>query len=90
MRLLSALQLVAAIGLLIVIFAFALDVVQLRGRVEPERLVSFQVGAFIAELKHLTAFVALVLLGLGGWKTATSMKEPPSKDSQEPAIVMKS
>ena len=49
---------------------FPLDVVQMGSAAPPEARPAMKVGAIIAELKHGTAFVALVLLGLGGWRTA--------------------
>jgi hypothetical protein len=90
MRILAALELVCAAGLALVLVFFALDVVQLRSTVPADRLPSFQVGALIAELKHFTSFIALVLLGLGGWRTAASLKVREEKSARQPNIVMKS
>lgn len=89
LRLLSVVSLLGAVGLLAVLLFFALDVVQLRNTVPAERLPSFQAGALIAELKHLTSFVALALLGIGGWKTAAPKEAGDSKLSNELHIVMK-
>ena len=89
LRLLSVMSLLGAVGLLAVLLFFALDVVQLRNTVPAERLPSFQAGALIAELKHLTSFVALALLGIGGWKTAAPKEAGDSKLSNELNIVMK-
>ena len=38
--------------------------------VPAESLPSFQAASLIAELKHFTSFLAFMLLGIGGWKTA--------------------
>ncbi len=32
-----------------------------------------QTGAFVSELKHLTAFVAVSLLAWGGWRTGKAI-----------------
>lgn len=90
LRLLSAVNLLGAFVLLAVLLFFALDVVQIRNTVPAERLPSFQAGALIAELKHLTSFVVLTLLGIGGWRTAALMEVDAPKHTREPAIVMKS
>ncbi len=89
LRLLSVMSFLGAVGLLAVLLFFALDVVQLRNAVPAERLPSFQAGALITELKHLTSCVALALLGIGGWKTAAPMGAGDSKLSNELNIVMK-
>jgi hypothetical protein len=73
LRLISFLCLVGAVGLLIVLILFPLDVIQLRSVTPPENLQFFQTGALLSELKHLTAGVTLFLLGLGGWRTAGTM-----------------
>ena len=70
LKALSVLSLVGALILIVAMGFFALDVMQLRNVRPPESLPSFQAGALIAELKHFTAFIALTLLGLGGWSTA--------------------
>ena len=76
LRILSMFSLLGAAVLSAVLVVFALDVLQLRGTVEPERLPSFQVGAMIAELKHLTSFLALMFLGIGGLKTVALTRVP--------------
>ena len=75
LRLFSVLSFVGAVGLLIVLVLFPLDVIQLRSVTPAENLTFFQTGALLSELKHLTAAVTLSLLGLGGWRTAGSMAE---------------
>ena len=90
LRILAALQLMGALGLSAVLVFFALDVIQLRGTVPQERLLSFQAGALIAELKHLTSFLALLLIGVGGWKSAEPRAADVEKAEGKPAIVIKS
>ena len=72
-RLLSVLCILWAVFLLIVLVLFPLDVIQLRSVTPEENLAFFQAGALFSELKHLTAFVAVSLLGWGGWRTARGM-----------------
>ena len=72
-RFLSILCLLAAVLLLIVLGLFPLDAIQLRGVQPAERLSAFQMGALVAELKNLTAFITLSLLAVGGWRTAGRM-----------------
>lgn len=72
-RILSILCLVMATFILVVLGLFPLDAIQLRSAQPPERLNAFQMGALFAELKHLTAFVTVSLLGVGGWRTAGRM-----------------
>ncbi len=72
---LSVISLLGALFLIPAMGSFALDVLQLRNARPPEALPSFQAGALIAEMKHLTAFVALSLFCLGGWKTAGDLSK---------------
>lgn len=93
-RTLAALGLLSFLGvliLLVVLVLFPLDVLQLRSVTERERLASFQMGAAIAELKHLTAFLTLLLLGLGGWRTSRTLarRDRPPEKSQLTAEVLK-
>ena len=91
LRLLSLLGFLGALVLFIVLVLFPLDVIQLRSQIAQERLSSFQAGALLAELKHFTAFVALLLLGFGGWRTARdlSKKNRSPEGSQLTAEVLK-
>ena len=81
LRLLSVLCLLWSAVLFIVMVLFPLDVIQLRSATPPENLAFFQTGALLSELKHLTAFVAVFLLGWGGWRTVGKM--PKSARSTE-------
>jgi len=88
---LAIVSLLGSLTLFLVMVFFALDVIQLRNATPPESLAAFQVGAVSSELKHLTAFVTLSLLGVGGWKTAGIMshKSRSSQKSDLTAEVLK-
>ena len=90
-RLLSILSMLGALILFVVFVLFPLDVLQIRSAVPEDRLMSFQVGALIAELKHFTAFVALLLIGLGGWRTSVDLgkKNRAAAGSELTAEVLK-
>jgi len=75
LRFISAFSLLLAVVLIPAMGSFALDVIQLRAGRPPESLPSFHAGALIAEAKHFTHFLVLLLLGLGGWKTAEGLKK---------------
>jgi len=91
LRLLSVLCLLWAVALLIIMVLFPLDVIQLRSVTPPENLGLFQTGALLSELKHLTAFVTVFLLGWGGWRTVGRMpkKAKSSEGSGLTAEVLK-
>lgn len=78
LRGLSVLCVLGAVFLIGVMATFALDVLQMRSITPVEARSAFQMGALIAELKHFTAFVALSLLGLGGWRTASDISRKMS------------
>ncbi|MCH7809312.1 MAG: hypothetical protein IH863_01885 [Chloroflexi bacterium] len=86
---LSAINLIGAAGLLAVLVFFAMDVVQLGSTVPVERQPSFRAGALIAELRHFTSFLVLLLMGIGGWKTADTLHARDPKSSNQPAVLMK-
>jgi MFS family permease len=91
LRFLSILAVAVALGFLIILILFPLDALQLRSVTPAERLPQFQVGAAIVELKHLTALVTLLLLGVGGWRTAGSLakRTKSPEGSQLTAEVLK-
>lgn len=91
LRGLSLLGFLAALVLAPAIVAFALDVLQLREARPPDSLPSFYAGAIMAEIKHVTTLITLVLLSFGGWATARSLSEAEaaaSKDKRSPDLVM--
>lgn len=81
LRTVSVLSLLGGLVLLIVLVMFPLDVVQMGSNAPPEARPSMKAGAIIAELKHGTGFLALVLLGLGGWRTAGYLSKGPEARS---------
>jgi hypothetical protein len=70
LRFLSLFSLLGALFLGVAMAVFALDAMQFLSSSPAENLPALRGGAVIAELKHITGFVALVLLGLGGWTTS--------------------
>jgi hypothetical protein len=75
-----------ALALLLIMGVFALDVVQVRSMRPPESLPAFLAGAAISEAKHFTAFLVLVALGVGSWRTAALVAEAPGgRAAAEPA-----
>ena len=58
LRMLSAINLIGAAGLLAALLVFPLDVVQLESAVPTEGLPSFQGGSLITEFKYFTSFLA--------------------------------
>lgn len=90
LRVLSGLSLAGAVLLGLVLVFFPLDVIQVRSVRPPAQSTPFLAGALIAELKHLTSFVALLLIGLGGWRTARTLgSERAAKSGGTPDLVMK-
>jgi hypothetical protein len=87
LRLVSVVSLLTALVLVVVLILFPLDVIQLRGGVAEEQRASFLAGAVLAELKHFTALISLLLLSVGGWKTAKSIYRP--EGPQATADVLK-
>jgi len=90
LRALGFLELLASILLVVVMVTFALDALQLRGTRPPESLPSFTAGAIIAEAKHCTAFLALLLLGVGSWRTAAKMQPARSAASATGGLMASS
>ena len=91
LRVVSILSVLGFIVLLVVLVFFPLDVIQVRSETPEEQLKAFHVGATLAELKHLTAAVALGFLGFGAFRTAKGMAGKPkgSQRSELTAEVLK-
>lgn len=87
LRALAFVELLGAVLLVLVMITFALDVVQVRPTRPPESIPSFLAGAGISEAKHLTAFLALLLLGIGSWRTAAGMQPSRAAAEKSPGIV---
>ena len=83
LRTLAALELIAALVLLLVMGMFALDVVQVRAMRPPESMPAFLAGAAISEAKHFTAFLVLLALGIGSWQTGALVESAPATRSAE-------
>jgi hypothetical protein len=83
LRTLASIELLGALVLVLVMGMFALDVVQMRAMRPPASLSSFVAGAAISEAKHLTAFLVLVSLGIGSWRTGALMDESTDRVSTE-------
>ena len=75
LRALAALELLGALVLLLIMGVFVLDVVQVRAMRPPDSMPAFLTGAAISEAKHFTAFLVLVALGIGSWKTGALVRE---------------
>ncbi len=84
LRFLAVIQVLGALVLLLVMAMFALDVVQVRAGRPPASLPSFIAGAVISEGKHFTSVVALLLLGIGSWKSVPRQAESRA----DPGIMM--
>ena len=78
LRSLSILCLGGAIFFVIAILSLGMDVMQLWGMVTPEGMPSLKVGGVIAGAKHLSAFIALALLGVAGWQASRRLAEERS------------
>jgi len=74
LRVLVVASLLGAIGLVVVSGLFALDVLQLRGNVDPARRSAFQIGAVKAVFKHWSTALALVLLAVAAYRSGALRK----------------
>ena len=73
LRVVGALAGAGAAVLVLVLAAFALDTIQLRGYVREEQVPMFKIGAVKTFLKVLTASLALVVLTVGCFKAAKTL-----------------
>ncbi len=91
LRVVSVLSILGFVIVLAVLVFFPMDVLQVRTTTPAEQRSAFLVGAVLAELKHLTAAVALGFLGFGGFQTAKGMAGKPktSQRSELTAEVLK-
>jgi hypothetical protein len=71
LRITGALGCAAGVALLLAMGVFALDVVQMRAMRASEVRGAVLAGGALQELKYFGALVVLILLGLGGWRTAS-------------------
>jgi hypothetical protein len=92
LRFLSVVEILMAVGLLLVIVVFALDMLQVRASRPEAARAAVLAGGIIAIAKHLTAAVVLTLLGVGGWRTAGRWADVARGQAEEGGasrIVMK-
>ncbi len=90
LRVLSAFEILMAVGLIVVMATFALDLVQVRASRPQASQGVVLAGGLIAILKHFSAATVLGLLGIGSWRTASRLAARASKDASEHAgVVMK-
>jgi hypothetical protein len=82
LRSLSMLCLVGAVFFLLAILSLSMDVMQLWGMVTPEGMPSLKVGGVIAAAKHLSALIALALLGVAGWQASRRLAEELSSKKE--------
>lgn len=90
LRILGIFEILMAVGLVLVIVVFALDLVQVRATRPENARPAILAGGVIAILKYLTGATVLACLGIGGWRTAGRFKDPGKQQAQgTPGIVMK-
>jgi hypothetical protein len=92
LRFLSVFELLMAVGLLVVIVVFALDMVQVRASRPEAARGAVLAGGAIAIAKHFTAALVLFLVGIGGWRTAGRWADVVWEQAEERVasrIVMK-
>jgi len=85
LRTLSVLSIAVAVVLLAVIALWPMDVMQIRALREPEAQAGVAIGGAIQELKYLAAFLVLMLLGLGGLRTAGDLAKASKREA--PGII---
>ena len=93
LRVVAVLGYAAALLLVLVMIMFPLDTLQVRATRPEGVLPAMTVGAVIAEAKHFTTFVTVILLATGSWITARGIAgAAPSARSErgaEPGVVLK-
>lgn len=89
LRWVSVFELLVALGVVLVVIGFALDLLQVRAaRPEPARP-AVLAGGIIAILKHVSGAGVLTLLGIGGLKTAGKLGSGAGGADDAGRIVMK-
>lgn len=88
LRLISVLELLFALGLIVVLVTFALDLIQVRAARPESARPAVLAGGIIALLKHGAGATVLSLLGIGGWRTATRLARRASQDDPGEAGVV--
>jgi len=88
LRFLSVFEILMAVGLIVVMATFALDLIQVRASRPEAARAAVLAGGTIAILKHVTGATVLSLLGIGSWRTATRMAARLPRDEAEQAGVV--
>lgn len=83
LRMLSGLCLLGAIFLILTLVSLGLDTTQIRNLAIPEGAPSLRLGGLVAAVKHVSALISLILIGIGGWQAATRMSTEPSGGAAE-------
>jgi len=79
LRFVGVMGFVACSLLLVIMIMFPLDTLQIRAERDPGVLPAVIAGAIIAEGKHFTTFLALIMLARGSWSTGTRLQEGAAK-----------
>jgi hypothetical protein len=74
LRVFAVLSFLGVLLLVLVAGDFAMDVAQLRPLVPPTDMQAFLIGAVKAEVKYLTAIIAMLVLGLCSWRASRSSR----------------
>jgi hypothetical protein len=91
LRALSAFEVVMAFGIVLIAVGFSLDLLQVRASRPEEVRGAVMAGGLIAVAKHLSSAAVLLLLGIGGWRTAkvASSQATTVDKAAEAGIVMR-
>ena len=92
LRLVSVSGFAALLALGLVMVMFPLDTIQVRSGRPPEGLQALTAGAIIAEAKHFTTAVALLLLSVGSWGSANRIATgaaPASSRPGQPGVIIR-
>lgn len=87
-RVVSALALVASVGLLLSTGLFMLDSIQVRGLMRPEAMNSWAVATSTALVKLIVAIVATAWFGLKGVRGMEKQPGPPEARVQAPQVLV--
>ncbi len=82
LRLLSVFDILMALGILVVMVVFALDLLQVRAGRPPAARAAVLAGGIVAIAKHFSAALVLGLLGVGGWRTARKWSDGGRRRSE--------
>lgn len=83
-----ALDVLGAVVLLLLLGLFSLDVLQLRGLVQPDAADMFKIGASKAAMKLAIVAVALLILGFGGFRAARDAAGAAPKKGRKDAPLL--